>query len=110
MEKTGLSDTGILKMIGDRVRQERLNQNLTQDRLARLAGLSRIVLHRLENGSGCSLENFIRILRVLGKLDQIEILLPEPGPSPMDLAHKGGRVRLEASGGRGRTSGRRDDR
>jgi putative transcriptional regulator len=97
MEKTGLSDTGILKMIGDRVRQERLNQNLTQDRLARLAGLSRIVLHRLENGSGC-------------KLDQIEILLPEPGPSPMDLAHKGGRVRLEASGGRGRTSGRRDDR
>jgi transcriptional regulator with XRE-family HTH domain len=109
MAEKGLNDEGILRMVGNRVRQERLNQNLTQERLARLAGMSRIVVHRLENGSGCSLENFLRILRSLGKLDQIELLLPEPGPSPMDIARNRGRLRVEASGGRGRVSGRRND-
>ena len=98
---SGMTDAGIIRTLGSRVRQERLNQNKTQVRLSHAAGVSRIVMNRLENGRGCTLGSFIRVLRALGKLDQAGLLLPEPGISPLELARMGGRVRLEASGGRG---------
>ena len=99
---TAQSDNAILEAFGERVKQERLNQNTTQKDLSRLAGLSLIVIQRLEGGRGCSLRNFIKILRPLGKLAQIDLLLPEPGISPIDLARRDGMQRKEASGRRGR--------
>ncbi len=96
------TDNAILEILGDRVRQERLNQNITQRDLSGRAGLSLIVIQRLEGGLGCSLRNFIRVLRSLGKLDQIDLLLPEPGISPIDLARRAGMQRKQASGRRGR--------
>ncbi len=101
-----MTDAGIISTLGTRIRQERLNQNKTQVQLSRAAGVSRIVMNRLENGWGCTLGNFIRVLRALGKLDQVDLLLPEPGVSPLELARMGGKVRLEASGGRGRKPAR----
>lgn len=89
-------------MVGNRIRQERLNQNITQDHLARSAGLNRDVVSRLENGQGCTLGTFIRILRVLGKLGQLDLFLPDPGLSPIALARMSGRKRKAASGTRGR--------
>ncbi len=97
-----VNDAGILRTLGSRVRQERLNQNKTQVQLSQSAGVSRIVINRLENGRGCTLGNFIRVLRALGKLDQVGLLLPEPGISPLELARMGGKIRQEASGSRGR--------
>ncbi len=97
-----LSDRGILELLGQRVQKERLNQNLTQAEVAKRAGIDRIVLTRLENGKGCTLGSFIRILRSLGKVNQLDLFLPEPGISPVQLAKLGGRERREASGKRGR--------
>jgi len=96
------SDLAILKSLGTRIKTERLNQDLTQMDVARRAGIARIVLTRLESGKGCTLGSFIRILRSLGKLDHIELFLPEPGISPLQIAKLGGQIRLEASGKRGR--------
>ena len=101
-EFKSMSDGAILQVLGDRLRQERLNQNLTQERLAELSGVSVTVIKRAEGGKGCTLGNFIRILRSLGKLDHLDLFLPEPGPSPIALARMAGRKRKEASGGRGR--------
>jgi putative transcriptional regulator len=97
-----LPDSAVLQLLGSRIQQERLNQNLTQDVLARRATLSRIVLTHLEGGKGCTLGNFIRILRSLGKLDQLDLFLPDPGVSPLQLASLKGHTRQEASGKRGR--------
>jgi len=96
------SDQAILQTLGERLRQERLNQNLTQVDLALKSGVSVIVVQRLENGSGCTLNNFVRILRSLDKLDNLEGFVPEPGPSPIALADMEGRRRKEATGARGR--------
>jgi hypothetical protein len=52
------------------------------------------------------LGNLIRILRSLGKIDQLDALLPEPGISPLELARFSGRHRKGASGRRGRPSKR----
>jgi predicted transcriptional regulator len=98
----GTSDGAVLEMIGERIKQERLNQNLTQVSLAQKGGISVIVIQRLEGGRGCTLENLIRTLRSLNKLDQLDLFLPEPGVSPIELARLAGRQRKEATGGRGR--------
>jgi hypothetical protein len=97
-----LSDAAIVALLGERTRQERLNQNMTQAELAERSGINRIVLTRLEGGRGCTLGSFIRILRSLGKLDHLDVFLPEPGISPIQLAKLGGRAQLEAAGKRGR--------
>ncbi|OVE74272.1 hypothetical protein BVX94_00845 [bacterium B17] len=54
----------------------------------------------LENGEKPTLETLIRVLRVLGKLGAIDVFLPEPGLSPLQLAKLQGRERRRASGKR----------
>ena len=102
MNLSGASDNAILTMIGDRIRTERLNQNRTQGEIARSAGVGVTMITRLENGQGCLLGSLVRILRALGKIDQLDAFLPEPGISPLELARLGGRQRKGASGSRGR--------
>ena len=106
MNLAGASDAAILSIVGERIRTERLNQNRTQIEVAKAGGVGVIVIKRLENGQGCLLGNLIRILRSLGKIDQLDALLPEPGISPLELARLSGRHRKGASGRRGRPSKR----
>jgi len=96
----GMSDKVILAEIGQRVRRYRLSENITQEELSRKAGVARIVVHHLENGNGSNLKGFIRILRVLGFLEQLNLLMPAPEPSPIELADMKGHPRERASGTR----------
>jgi transcriptional regulator with XRE-family HTH domain len=105
MNFSSMNDSAILAVVGGRIRQERLNQNLTQATLAEISGTARIVVQRVEGGKGCSLRSLIRLMRALGKLDQMDTLLPDPGVSPLALARFAGRVRKQASGNRGRRAG-----
>jgi hypothetical protein len=102
-----MSDTAILGVIGTRAKQERLNQNRTQEDLAEGARVGLNVIKKLESGEGCTLGSLIRILRSLGKLNQLDLFLPEPGISPIQLAKLAGRQRQEASGKRGRPAKRK---
>ena len=95
-----MSDRAVLAEMGRRVQVYRLNLNLKQAVVADKAGVSRRVLQKLENGESCNLSTLIRILRALGKLDALDSFLPEPGPSPLQLAKLKGRERKRASGGR----------
>ena len=100
MKFGSLNNQAIRKEIGDRVRRERLNQNITQEALAQSAGVSRRVVLDLEAGKGCGLSSFIEILRALRKLDQLDALMPDPGISPLQLARLQGKQRQRASGRR----------
>jgi transcriptional regulator with XRE-family HTH domain len=97
------SDNSILDLLGDRIKRERLNQNRTQIEISTTAGVALNVIKRLEKGRGCTLSNFVRILRALDKLDHIDTFLPDPGVSPIQLARLSGRERKEASGKRGQS-------
>ena len=101
----GMSDKVILAEIGQRVRRYRLSENITQQELSLKAGVARIVVHNLENGHGSNIKGLIRILRVLGFLEQLNLLFPEPEPSPIELADMKGHERERASGKR---SGKKD--
>lgn len=92
-----MGNDAILAELGNRFNRLRLNRNLTQSELALQAGVTRIVVQRLEQGLGCTLESIVRLLRPLGSLDQLDAFIPEPGISPLQLAKLKGRERRRAS-------------
>jgi len=97
---TRMSDSAVLAEIGRRLRRARLNRNLTQADLARQAGIGRRTLQKAEDGEVTTLATLVAVLRGLGQLDQIEQFLPDPPPSPIQLAELQGRTRQRASGKR----------
>jgi transcriptional regulator with XRE-family HTH domain len=92
-----LSDAAILHEFGQRLARYRLNRNLTQQALAREAGVSLRTLNRIESGEPSQTANLIRVLRALGLLDNLEALLPEPALSPMQQLKLQGKTRKRAS-------------
>ncbi|ODU51384.1 MAG: hypothetical protein ABS98_07015 [Lysobacteraceae bacterium SCN 69-48] len=71
--------------LGQRLRQLRLGQRLTQAGLASRAGVSPRALRGLESGEGSSLITVIRVLKALGALGSLDALAPQPTISPMAL-------------------------
>ena len=81
MEST---DRRVLAELGDRLARQRLNRNLTQDQLAREAGVSKRTVVRLENGQSSQVTNLVRILRALSLLGNLDVLVPAPLASPIE--------------------------
>ncbi len=91
------TDQTILKEIGERISTIRLNQNLTQADLAEEAGVSKRTVERLEAGESVQITSLIRLLRSLGLQQRLEILFPEPVPSPIAQLKLQGKKRRRAS-------------
>jgi transcriptional regulator with XRE-family HTH domain len=91
-------DDAVLQELGSRLAALRLARNLTQAQLAQEAGVSKRTVERLEAGTvGTQLSAFLRICRVLGLQERLELLLPEPAPSPLAQLKLKGRTRKRAS-------------
>jgi transcriptional regulator with XRE-family HTH domain len=107
MNFEAMSEQAVLEELGRRLQAQRLNANLAQAEVARKAGVSRRALQNLESKGVCTLSLLIRVMRALGKLHQLEALLPESGPSPIQLARLKGRERQRATGRRKSAAGER---
>lgn len=92
-----LSDRIVLEELGRRLAQHRLNLNLTQQALAREAGISLRTLNRIECGEPSQTSNVVRVLRALGLLGNIEALVPQAPVSPVQQLKLKGRARKRAS-------------
>ncbi len=79
------SDAEIIKVLGQRIRERRLTNNLTQAELAKETGLSTLTLQKIESGQGSRLESFVRILRFFGELDRLDQILKTENLSPQEL-------------------------
>ena len=86
-----VSSEDIENALGQQLEAIRLSRNITQNHLAKDAGVSRSTVTRLaQDGKGISLDSFIRILKALQLQDHLQALLPDPGVSPLQrLALKG---------------------
>ncbi len=71
-------------ILGDQVRRARIDADLRQQDLARLAGVSEVALRNLENGRGSSLTTLIRVVRALERTDWFEALAPSVTVRPLD--------------------------
>ena len=77
-----LTDLDIAKRIGANLKSLRLRQNITQSNLAESAGVSLSTLKKIENGDICSFDSFLRLLRILRKLDVLQPLVEEKQLTP----------------------------
>ena len=107
MNFQAMGDNAVLAELGLRVRKERLNQNMAQNDLAIKSGISRRTLQHLETGHTCTLANLIRVLRTIQKLDALDLFLPQPEVSPLQLAKLKGAERQRATGQRGGSQSRK---
>ena len=91
-----LTDEQVISELGSRLARARLNRNISQESLAAEAGITRKTLSSLENGSNFDVSTLVRLLRVLGLLDNLGTLVPEDLPSPVALARFKGKTRRRA--------------
>ena len=100
-----VSDSTILKELGERLRKLRLRKNITQEDLAERALLSVGTIKSLEAGKG-KLSTLVAVLRELGALDQLDQFIPPVTISPIKMAEASAKSssKRERASGAGRKS------
>lgn len=99
-----MSDSAIIKMIGEFIKHHRIDQNRTQGDLAEDAGVSRSTLSLLERGQKVNVSSLIQVLRVLGLLHIFSSFKIQQQISPMLLAEINMNKRKRASKKKGKSS------
>jgi putative transcriptional regulator len=94
-----MTDRAIAKELGNRLKQRRLNKDLSQKQVSVAAGMSITAVQGAERGETTIL-TLIKILRVLRSLDALDAVLPVMEVSPLTLARLEGKKRRKASGKR----------
>lgn len=86
-EVYGQSNSDIVRQLGQRFKQYRIAMQLKQTDVAQQAGVSVFTLSQFETGRSCNITmtNLVALLRVIGKLGNIDQLLPELPLSPYEL-------------------------
>jgi transcriptional regulator with XRE-family HTH domain len=100
--KSEQSNAAVMRELGTRLKHQRASQNIDQKTLAYESGVPLRTLSRLENGHGVSFEAVIKIMRVLGLLDRLDLMIPEIGLSPVQVAKSKARKPRERAGAKRR--------
>ena len=81
------SNRQLIKIIGGSIKARRLQQNITQEQLSKLSGVSLASVTRFETGKGnISLQNLFSILKTLNMADELKAVFSSPRASPALLA------------------------
>lgn len=104
-----MTPTAIAEELGDRLRQARLNADLTQAEVAARTGLSRQTVLNAEKGK-VQLVNLVAILAAMNMVSQLDVFLPVQEISPLQLAKLRGQERQRASRTRGKATRVKKDR
>ena len=96
MDLTFTKPSEIVELLCQRLRKERLAQQMSQADVAARAGVSVNTLSNLENGQNISFETLVRIAMVLGRVKELEVLFQPKVDSLDDV------LRYEASAKRQR--------
>jgi DNA-binding XRE family transcriptional regulator len=91
------SPAAIAEELGRRLKQARLNANLTQTEVAERAGVSRKIIISAEKGV-VQLESLLAIMIALDLVRQLDNFLPKQDISPIQLAKLQGKQRQRATG------------
>lgn len=70
------------KLIGDRIKQYRVNAGISQKDLENASGVSVRSISRLEQGASIQLDSLIKILSALNLDKNIELLIPDQTKRP----------------------------
>lgn len=70
------------KIIGERLKQYRINAGMTQQDLEKKSGVSVRSISRLEQGASVQLESLIKILTALNLESNLDLLIPDQTKRP----------------------------
>lgn len=82
---TELSDTAILEKVGARLKARRISMGIKQQDLAKELGVGISTITKIESGQSVAFSLLISVMRTLGLLENLDLLVPEQKPSPMEL-------------------------
>lgn len=83
--------------LGKRIQRYRLSLNMKQSELSKRSGVSIATLRRLEAGDDVSMGKLNAVLLTLGLSSNLEYLVPDDGPGPIEYATLGhGRKRASS--------------
>ncbi len=85
--------TALLEDLADRLKRARLESNLTQQALADRTGVALKTIGNAEDSGQVSLDTWLRLLDGLGRLNDLDAVLNDAGPSPIELARRSGKSR-----------------
>ncbi len=74
-----------LQIIGEQVKRLRLLTDMDQRDLAEQAGVALNVVKNIEYGKGSTLASFIKVLKVLDRVEWLNALQPEVSISPIQM-------------------------
>lgn len=79
-----LSNTEIISLMGQRLRQYRLNLSITQKELSQETGVSLPTIQKLESGNAANvtLATVLTLMRYLGIIENAEFMIPLQPESP----------------------------
>jgi len=83
------------KQIGERIKRYRLNQNISQKKLAEMSALSLKAIVNAEQGKS-GLPTYIAIMDALGRGDVFDLAFPEENISPVQLVERKNKERKRA--------------
>jgi transcriptional regulator with XRE-family HTH domain len=90
MKITFYSSTNeVLSELGSRIKTARIAMPATQKEMAAMTNLSQKTISNLENGKDVSFSTVVEVLRALGQLQSLELMIPEQGLSPSQIAALG---------------------
>lgn len=89
--------SAVAEELGSRLKQARLNKNLTQQEIADKLGVARKTIVLAEQGH-TRFETFVAIMQALQLTDHLDVFLPKQEISPIQLAKMQGKKRRRASG------------
>ena len=93
-----LTSKAILDELAERVKNYRLDMNLSQANFAQKAGISLRSVVNFESGADVKLSNFIKILKALELADNLEVLVPDVTIRPSSfIAEKKQKQRIRRS-------------
>lgn len=108
MDVYALTNSDIMKWMGEKIRQYRLQKNISQKELAVNAGVSLSSVASIEQGRSVTISTFISLLRALDALQLLDAFMEESEISPIEYARlldaKKQRKRASATSQRGHKS------
>ena len=92
-----MSNIAVLKEIGAQIRQMRLNQNISQEKLSEMSGLSRKAIGDIERNGKGTMMSIVQMLRALERMELLNLFSTEVLVSPLQVAKMYGKKRQKAS-------------
>lgn len=89
------SNEEFLRELGKRIREVRVDMDMTQSEVAKKAGVTSKTIGRIENGEDLAVSTMLNVLRALGLAQNMDALIPEPTARPsMLMANEKERLRV----------------